>query len=286
MSTNPRTWNLIVSLLLIAGSLTAASLEQVNTTSSQTLTNKTLTAPTISSPTISSPTFSGTTTGTYTIGGTPTLSSPILSGTVTGTYTIGGTPTLSSPVLSGTATGTYTLGGTPTITNPTISGASIASSTITSGTLAGTTNLTGGQITFPATQNASSNANTLDDYEEGNCTVTLGGTATYTNQICRYTKIGRAVTVHVNLTVNTIGTGSTNTITFGTAPAVATSGWGVGAARWSSGAASPVNLNAYASPGTSTFIMVGNSAAAAADAAINIFGNGTDVKFSLTYMSS
>lgn len=34
-----------------------------------------------------------------------------------------------------------------------------------------------GQIVFPATQNASSNANTLDDYEEGTWTPTVGSSA-------------------------------------------------------------------------------------------------------------
>jgi hypothetical protein len=48
---------------------------------------------TMTSPAITTPAFSGTSTGTYTLGGTVTVASPILSGTVTGTYTIGGTPT-------------------------------------------------------------------------------------------------------------------------------------------------------------------------------------------------
>jgi hypothetical protein len=54
-------------------------------------------------------------------------------------------------------------------------------------------------ITFPATQSASSNANTLDDYEEGTWTPvyagnsgSIGSTA-YTVQRGRYTKIGRTV---------------------------------------------------------------------------------------------
>ena len=57
-----------------------------------------------------------------------------------------------------------------------------------------------GQIQFPATQNASSNANTLDDYEEASWTpvlsdaVTGGNTATFTNN-SSVTKIGRQVTV-------------------------------------------------------------------------------------------
>jgi len=57
----------------------------------------------------------------------------------------------------------------------------------------------GGQIKFPATQNASADANTLDDYEEGTFTptVTFGTpgnlSVTYANQEGRYTKIGRMV---------------------------------------------------------------------------------------------
>ena len=55
-----------------------------------------------------------------------------------------------------------------------------------------------GQIVFPATQNASSDANTLDDYEEGTFTPTVfgtttAGTASYSNQYGRYTKIGNRV---------------------------------------------------------------------------------------------
>ena len=56
-------------------------------------------------------------------------------------------------------------------------------------------------ITFPATQSASSNANTLDDYEEGTWTpaVTFGGGATGVtyggSNGGTYTKVGRIVTV-------------------------------------------------------------------------------------------
>jgi hypothetical protein len=53
-------------------------------------------------------------------------------------------------------------------------------------------------ITFPATQSASSDANTLDDYEEGTFTVTVigyssAGTASYSAQGGKYTKIGNIV---------------------------------------------------------------------------------------------
>jgi hypothetical protein len=53
-------------------------------------------------------------------------------------------------------------------------------------------------ITFPATQSASTNANTLDDYEEGTWTPTINllGTLTYTGyQNGTYTKIGSMVTI-------------------------------------------------------------------------------------------
>ena len=51
-------------------------------------------------------------------------------------------------------------------------------------------------ITFTATQSASSDANTLDDYEEGTFTPTIGGTSiVYSGQAGKYTKIGRIVQV-------------------------------------------------------------------------------------------
>ena len=59
-------------------------------------------------------------------------------------------------------------------------------------------------ITFPATQVAASDANTLDDYEEGTFTPTVIGATTagvgvYATQGGRYTKIGNLVTVQVYL---------------------------------------------------------------------------------------
>jgi hypothetical protein len=55
-------------------------------------------------------------------------------------------------------------------------------------------------ITFPATQSASTNANTLDDYEEGTWTPTIrgstvSGTYTPSTTTAYYTKVGNVVTV-------------------------------------------------------------------------------------------
>jgi hypothetical protein len=48
----------------------------------------------------------------------------------------------------------------------------------------------------------------LDDYEEGTWTPTIGGNATYTNQVGTYVKVGRMVYAHWALTINAQGTGS------------------------------------------------------------------------------
>jgi hypothetical protein len=69
---------------------------------------------------------------------------------------------------------------------------------------------TGAGITFPATQSASSDANTLDDYEEGTFTATMttetSGTITLkTNgDLMTYTKVGRLVTITGMLWVDSV----------------------------------------------------------------------------------
>jgi hypothetical protein len=58
-----------------------------------------------------------------------------------------------------------------------------------------TPSASGSGITFPATQSASSDANTLDDYEEGTFTVTdqSGAGLTFSNNTGRYVKVGGLV---------------------------------------------------------------------------------------------
>jgi hypothetical protein len=77
--------------------------------------------------------------------------------------------------------------------------------------LQGATTKAGTGITFPATQSASSDANTLDDYEEGTWTPTITGTSvsgsqTYDTRFGGYTKIGRQVTINFFLLLSTKGT--------------------------------------------------------------------------------
>ena len=129
---------------------------------------------------------------------------------------------MSSVVISGDTSGTITLQA------PAVSGSSVLTLPATTATLAtlttpsfastigvgGTTaSASGAGISFPATQSASSDANTLDDYEEGTFTPTAygsttAGTTTYTLQRGGYTKIGRQVTVTMGVDYSALtGTG-------------------------------------------------------------------------------
>jgi hypothetical protein len=69
-------------------------------------------------------------------------------------------------------------------------------------TIPGNLNLTGGGIKFPASQISSADGNTLDDYEEGTWTPSISfgsGSATISATAGTYTKIGRLITVTVNI---------------------------------------------------------------------------------------
>jgi hypothetical protein len=85
-----------------------------------------------------------------------------------------------------------------------ISGVTTDGTRLTASTTIGvggaTPSTSGSGITFPATQSASTDANTLDDYEEGTWTPYISGTGvagsgTYTTQSGTYKKIGSAVFV-------------------------------------------------------------------------------------------
>jgi hypothetical protein len=92
----------------------------------------------------------------------------------------------------------------------------------------GNTSASGVGITFPATQSASSDANTLDDYEEGTWNPALafgGGTTgiTYLGRGGYYTKVGRVVTLTGGITLTSKGS-STGTASISGLPFPAKSG--------------------------------------------------------------
>jgi hypothetical protein len=152
----------------------------------------------------------------------------------------------------------------------------------------GTTPSTSGAgISFPATQSASSDANTLDDYEEGTWTPSLGGSTTYQSagQAGTYTKIGRIVNFKAILYINAIGTGSTTQITG--LPFAAASGSGAVCAVSSYGGIATsvacVNLNIAAS----TIYCQSNVGNAVTNQTANaIFANSTYFEFSGTYQTT
>lgn len=162
-----------------------------------------------------------------------------------------------------------TLAGSETLTNK----------TLTAAILAGITNVSGGQLAFPAAQSASGDVNTLDDYEEGTWTPSVGGTATYISQTGSYTKIGRMVYLICRLAIDVIGTGSPIQISgVPFAPAITSNG----AVYFNTAATSVITVVAQLSSTTVTL----NSRASAGvtmDSSNNILGNGTVVEFTIVY---
>jgi hypothetical protein len=82
-----------------------------------------------------------------------------------------------------------------------------------------TPSTSGSGITFPATQSASSDANTLDDYEEGTFTPILADNASSANAATMsvqegfYTKIGNTVTIQIQIVWSSKGSmGSGNNV--------------------------------------------------------------------------
>ena len=140
-----------------------------------------------------------------------------------------------------------------------------------------------GQISFPATQNASSGANVLDDYEEGSWTPVIGGSGgtsgqTYGNQNGYYVKIGKLVVAHFNVSLSAKGT-ITGTVQIQGLPFTVenlTNGHGVCAVRWANLATTWVWVGLQTTLSATTVDVVGAATAsvtttslAAADIANN-----------------
>ena len=131
-------------------------------------------------------------------------------------------------VLAGATSGTTTLtptavSGTTTLTLPATTGTLVlaAAPTFTGQATIPTINLTGGQIAFPASQSASTDANTLDDYEEGTWTPNQGGGLTVIGTFSSsgtYVKIGKQVTVLGMLSATTSIAYNGNAIMLSTLP--------------------------------------------------------------------
>ena len=130
-----------------------------------------------------------------------------------------------------------------------------APSWTTSGNLVlqgGNTSANGIGVTFPATQSASTDANTLDDYEEGTWTPVADRSSTsptisYIYRSGNYTKIGRIVYVQFDLSISSISAAGSGQNIISGLPFNALSGnsdGGFSVAQWRSSGAVPVGPSA------------------------------------------
>jgi hypothetical protein len=129
--------------------------------------------------------------------------------------TINATPTSSGLISTADNSGVLALqtGGTTGLTVNAVQGVQALNCI---GVGNATPSTSGFGITFPASQSASSDANTLDDYEEGTWTpvyVSSGGTLgsiSYANREGKYTKIGNMVYISATFytTAFAVGSGS------------------------------------------------------------------------------
>ena len=152
-----------------------------------------------------------------------------------------------------------------------------------------TPSASGSGISFPASASASSDANTLDDYEEGTWTASVGGTATYNDQTCFYTKIGRVVYVSGILFINNIGTGSASTISG--LPFTSSNGNTGGSAFYYSGISSSAYHNpipALTGGAVTSFGFSWNTAGATTTSQFraNLFQNSSRIEFGFFYFAS
>jgi len=152
----------------------------------------------------------------------------------------------------------------------------------------GSTSANGTGITFPATQSASTDVNTLDDYEEGTFTPSVGGTATYTEQLGQYVKIGRQVTVFVAITINVIGTGSAQQISgLPFVGSMTAPGQGGGPTYWQGLSSAAVYVSLRVDNGTS-YLQLGGATAAVvtSSAGFNCLTTGSRLIATATYTAS
>jgi len=218
-----------------------------------------------------------------------TLTCDITGATVTLVYTGATYGWNVSAQVGGNGGTAVTLTGTQTLTNKTLTSPTlttpVASTTI--GVGGATPSASGAGITFPATQSASSDANTLDDYEEGTWTISLGGTTAYQDRSANYVKIGKLVYVQGYIVVNTIGTGSATMISGLPFSAESVSYGSGNSSYFASIATSIVFITPYVYNNNPTSIQFRTlTAAGTTTGNANIFQNGTTVYFALSYTTT
>jgi hypothetical protein len=153
-------------------------------------------------------------------------------------------------------------------------------------TSTGQVRLAGAGITFNGDTAA---ANALDDYEEGTWTPSVGGTATYTHQDGRYTKIGNTVHVSCRFTINLIGTGSTSRLS-GLPFASENLGFvqSLYVSYYADITDSVAWIAGYVENAASTILFTGNQTASTTiqNNGVQVFKNSANIFFSATYSAA
>jgi hypothetical protein len=220
---------------------------------------------------------------------------------------IGGHPRNALHITSGTANCNFEVNASPTAgrvdlismndDNDAYEDMNIYGDTIKFANASGLVELASGQLKFPATQSASADANTLDDYEEGTWTPawTQGFSSTnYNFQHGKYVKVGGMVSVFGSIGMTASGTATTTDPLRMELPFTAVSGMNnfIGAAVVQSGAALDTE-SAYIRCGTAggadaTSYFVGQADAADGQQAINGDDIGTSgtINFQITYQTT
>jgi hypothetical protein len=215
-----------------------------------------------------------------------------------------GTVTTTS-MASSTGTGAGVFQTSPTINTPTLATPSLTGTSTFAGGVANAYGFgvgtavpsSGAGISFPATQSASSNANTLDDYEEGTWLPTIGSqtqTFTMTEQQGIYVKVGQMVTVvgimawsskgsaasgdalvmkNLPFASNSDGNNTRMVGVFGISPATSTSWYGL----WLYGGGGQTYINITGKNSLTT---------ASADLAVSDIQSSSISRFSITYITN
>ena len=209
------------------------------------------------------------------------------------TRTGSGNITLSNNVASLTSAGAISgtnlsASGTLAVTGNTTMGGTAA---ITCNTTVGCTLVNTGLVTASAgvAIGGTGSANTLDDYEEGTWTPSVGGNASYHLQSGTFTKIGRLVHAHGVCQVNVLGTGSTTTMSGFPFASVNSGGANMSGSigLFLYLAVNVLNLEMYFSNGNTVTAFKGNTSASGNQSGnLAIFGNNARVDFSITYETS
>ena len=145
-------------------------------------------------------------------------------------------------------------------------------------------------LSFTSTQNPSSDANTLDDYEEGSWTPAFGftsGSVTYSSQFGRYTKVGNVVNVAAEVFVNTASTPTGQFWVTGLPFAPANGNLaGVHTVRMGYGLGSFTYMCGEISSSARIYFAASTTNVGAQSDCAQIVGNGFYVRVSATYLSA